>query len=196
MRARTTVWSLIGTTLLATACSTLQPIDESSFAGPDEAPETLAFRDDDPLLTVAMVRPATWDPAQLSMTDQGAVILADLLFDGLTQIGAGGDLEPGLATSWTVSDDGLVWTFALDLDRTTVADVVAGLERLRLVASDSPAAELLAEVDRIEPVDQASVRFVLRTPRAGLDWISERRAVLDRALRWFDDGAVLAGGPE
>ena len=171
MRARTTVWSLIGTTLLATACSTLQPIDESSFAGPDEAPETLAFRDDDPLLTVAMVRPATWDPAQLSMTDQGAVILADLLFDGLTQIGAGGDLEPGLATSWTVSDDGLVWTFALDLDRTTVADVVAGLERLRLASSDSPAAQLLFEVDRIEPVDQASVRFVLRTPRAGLDWI-------------------------
>ena len=133
-------------------------------------PEALALRDDT-ILTLAMVRPPTWDPVELSMTDQGAVVLADLLFDGLTQIGAEGGLEPGLASSWTVSDDGLVWTFDLDLDRTNVADVVAGLERLRFAASDSPAAQLLAEVDRIEPVNESSVRFVLHTPRAGLDWI-------------------------
>ncbi len=171
MKTREIVWSLIGAAIVATSCSTLEPIDAASTDWRDEFPESLALRDDDTLLTLAMVRPPTWDPVELSMADQGAVIIADLLYDGLTEVDSQGELQPGLASSWTVSDDGLVWTFDLDLARTSVAEVIAAVERLRLAGSDSPAALLLGDVDRIEPVDEDSVRFVLRTPQAGLDWI-------------------------
>jgi ABC-type transport system substrate-binding protein len=36
-----------------------------------------------------------------------------LLYDTLVQETKLGTLEPGLAESWTVSDDGLVWTFKI-----------------------------------------------------------------------------------
>ena len=43
-----------------------------------------------------------------------AIKVADWAFDGLVRIkGETADVEPALATSWTMSDDGLTWTFKL-----------------------------------------------------------------------------------
>ena len=39
-----------------------------------------------------------------------------LLYQGLVAFGERGDIEPALATAWTVSRDGLVWTFRLRQD--------------------------------------------------------------------------------
>jgi len=39
-----------------------------------------------------------------------------LVFQGLVEFGDRGEIEPGLATQWTVSRDGLTWTFRLRSD--------------------------------------------------------------------------------
>jgi oligopeptide transport system substrate-binding protein len=55
--------------------------------------------------------PATIDP-QLAQTTYEAAILREL-FEGLVADGADGAPVPGVAKSWEVSPDGLVWTFHL-----------------------------------------------------------------------------------
>lgn len=56
--------------------------------------------------------PAVLDPA--TALDGPVSLIARQVFDTLVQYREGsGDVEPGLATSWTVSRDGLQWTFRL-----------------------------------------------------------------------------------
>jgi peptide/nickel transport system substrate-binding protein len=48
------------------------------------------------------------------VVDAESIEVGEILFDGLTRWQPGTtNVEPGLATSWEVSDDGLRWTFAL-----------------------------------------------------------------------------------
>ncbi len=160
---------------LLVSCSTLETADERALRIQTADPGGLAF--DQPIPTVAaelrlaLVRPETWDPTQLSLADQDAVIVADLLFDGLTEATADGRLMPGLATSWSPTEDQYAWTFALDTTRTTATYVKLSFERLVADAPDSPAAALLASVVRIEVLDPATIRFVLSAPNAGFAWL-------------------------
>ncbi len=55
--------------------------------------------------------PGTLDPASGDSINQ--VRLDADLYEGLTAIGPGGHVVPGQAESWTVSPDGLVWSFTL-----------------------------------------------------------------------------------
>jgi len=66
-------------------------------------------------LRVGVTRlPDTLDPAVL--TPGPAWLVSRQLFQGLVDVGERGDLEPGLASQWTVSRDGLTWTFRLRPD--------------------------------------------------------------------------------
>lgn len=76
----------------------------------------------------------TLDPQKAASTSDFAVI-GDL-FAGLTRYGADGNIEPGLAESWTSSPDGLRWQFRLreglvfsDGEPLTSEDVVASFQR-------------------------------------------------------------------
>ena len=57
------------------------------------------------------------EPPNLDPTTGAAAAIAEVvyanLFEGLTRIDGQGQVQPGLATSWTVSDDGLTYTFTL-----------------------------------------------------------------------------------
>ncbi len=53
--------------------------------------------------------PPTLDPSLATDTTSNFVI--ENLFLGLTGFDEEGNVEPELATDWTVSDDGLVYTF-------------------------------------------------------------------------------------
>jgi len=71
------------------------------------------------------------------------------LFEGLVRYRADGTPEPGLAESWIVSDDGLLWTFTLreglrfsDDAPLTAADVVASFRRLMTPSTVAPNANL------------------------------------------------------
>ncbi|HRX03885.1 MAG TPA: hypothetical protein P5148_12120, partial [Anaerolineae bacterium] len=53
--------------------------------------------------------PKTVDPALTS--ESVGVEISENIFLGLTNLNADGSVEPELATDWSVSDDGLTWTF-------------------------------------------------------------------------------------
>ncbi len=161
--------------LLAASCSRLETAEQRAERTGLDTPASLALDapvgDVTPTLRLALVRPATWDPIAISMSDQDAVIVADLLFDGLTEATPDGRLVPALATGWSSTEDHYAWTFALDEERVTAERVRASFERLRNEGPSSPAATLLSTVARVDVVDPGTVRFVLNSPNAGFDWI-------------------------
>lgn len=68
-------------------------------------------------LRIAMPAPTTLDPVQLSRFDPSTRDLVENLFVGLTRFNPlTGQAEPLLAKSWTISPDGLAWTFELRSD--------------------------------------------------------------------------------
>lgn len=67
------------------------------------------------VLRVGLPRlPATLDPA--SATTGSERVVFSQVFEGLVRLGEHGDLEPAVATRWSVSRDGLTWTFRLRPD--------------------------------------------------------------------------------
>jgi len=95
--------------------------------------------------------PDSLDP-QRSRTDSGQHILRDL-FEGLTAVGDDGAPVPAAAESWTVSADGLEYTFRLreglrwsNGDPLVAEDFVAGMRRLVDPATASQYAQMLEPV--------------------------------------------------
>jgi peptide/nickel transport system substrate-binding protein len=100
--------------------------------------------------------------------------LVGLVFSGLVRLGPGTSLEPDLATSWEMSDDGLTWTFRIRDDArwhdgvpVTAADVAYTVRVLRSPDLAGPAAASWAEVTATA-MDEKVVRFSLDRPLAGL----------------------------
>jgi peptide/nickel transport system substrate-binding protein len=95
-------------------------------------------------LRVGVARlPDTLDPAVASAGP--AALVFRQIYQGLVEIGERGDIEPGLASQWSVSRDGLTWTFRLRSDvqfhngtALTPDVVVASLGRL--LSAEEPAA--------------------------------------------------------
>jgi peptide/nickel transport system substrate-binding protein len=90
------------------------------------------------------------------------------IYEGLTAIDADLHVVPALAESWTVSPDGLAYTFRLRANATfhdgrklAAADVIASVARVRDPKTGSPFASRFAAVDRVEPDGDNAVRFVL-----------------------------------
>ncbi len=79
------------------------------------------------------------DPAVLDpqiVTDEESVMLVTNLFEGLVRTDASGEIIPGMAESWDISDDGLTYTFHLisgsmwsNGDEVTAYDFEFGLTR-------------------------------------------------------------------
>ena len=105
--------------------------------------------------------------------DVGSVLVNKVIFPGLVRPDEELRPSPDLATSWTVSDDGKVYTFALrrgvkwhDGAPFTSRDVQYTFEQIR----DPKAGGFLwsdyTAIDRVEVPDSFTVRFVLKTPFA------------------------------
>lgn len=107
-------------------------------------------------------------------TKSGDKPIFALIFSGLVRFKPGSmspaSLEPDLATSWTTSDDGKVWTFSLrkgvkfhhGYGELTADDVVYSLQR----AGDpkrSGVSSDYSSFDKIEAVDKHTVRITLKT---------------------------------
>lgn len=82
-------------------------------------------------------------------------------------------LEPNLAQSWSVSPDGLTYTFRLRRDATfhdgsqvDATDVKYTIERILDPATKSPQASFLEPVREVTVVDPFTVRIVLKRPYA------------------------------
>jgi oligopeptide transport system substrate-binding protein len=95
--------------------------------------------------------PATLDP-QRAQDENSRDVIRDL-YEGLVAETSTGDIVPGAASSWTVSEDGLEWTFTLrpdgrwsNGDALSAADFVAGFRRAVDPATASTEAGLLMPV--------------------------------------------------
>lgn len=121
----------------------------------------------------------TLEPPHLDPTAGAAAAIDEIVYanvmQGLTRIDGTGAVQPQLATRWSVSDDGLVYTFALkqgvkfhDGSDFDASDVVFSFDRAR--ASDSVNAQkpLFAAIDKVEAVDPATVKITLSRPEGGL----------------------------
>ncbi len=90
---------------------------------------------------------------------------------GLVRFDAAGQIEPGLAQSWIVSDDGLRYTFRLRRtswnggDRVTAAQVVERLRAASSRTSRNPLTPLLGAIDEMVAMTDDVLEISLVTPR-------------------------------
>lgn len=115
------------------------------------------------------------EPPNLDPTGGAAQAIDSVLysnvFEGLTRFMADGSVVPGLAESWTISDDGLVYTFSLHAgvtfhDGTTMdaEDVKFSLDRARAEDSTNAQKGLFAGITDVTVVDPLTVQVTLDAP--------------------------------
>lgn len=115
------------------------------------------------------------EPPHLDPTAGAAAAIREVgyanIFEGLTRIDQNGTVQPGLATSWTVSDDGLVYTFELAPGATfhngvplTAEHVVFSFERAMAEDSVNAQKQLFEPIASVEAVDDATVVVTLQRP--------------------------------
>jgi len=118
--------------------------------------------------------PAGLDP-HLITAFNSVVIVQDTVYEGLTRIDSDLAVVPGLAESWSVSDDGLQYTFSLrdgvtfhDGSAMQADDVAASISRVQDESTGSPLASRVSPISRIEVVDPLTLVLTLDSPFAAI----------------------------
>ena len=118
-------------------------------------------------------RPRLVDASTATPTAADAVLMANAA-QGLVRFDAAGQIEPGLAERWNVSDDGLSYIFRLANTEwqgggKITAEQVARLLRRQLTASSKNALkDSLGVVDEIVAMTDRVLEIRLRAPRSNL----------------------------
>lgn len=115
--------------------------------------------------------PALVNPNRDPISPASALLL-EVTAQGLVRFDAAGEIEPALAQSWIVSDDGRRYTFRLR--RTTWANgapvtarqVVERLQATLARASRNPLKPVLGSIEEIEAMTEQVLEIRLRSPRA------------------------------
>ncbi len=120
------------------------------------------------VLRVGVNAPVVLDPAQHSADSE--IALNRAIYDYLVEVLPDSSIGPNLASDWTISDDGLTYTFNLvqgvtfhDGKAFSSADVVWTFNRLK--SQQSPALSLLGDFEISAP-DANTVVFTLTAPNA------------------------------
>ena len=122
-------------------------------------------------ISIGMVlEPPNLDPTAGAAAAIDEVVYANV-FEGLTRFGPDGSVNPGLAESWTVSEDGTTYTFTLragvtfhDGTAMTAEDVVFSLDRARAEGSTNAQPGLFANIVSVEAADDLTVVVTLDGP--------------------------------
>lgn len=120
------------------------------------------------------VEPAGLDPTVAAPVAIGQVTWQNL-FEGLVRIDRDGKVQPQLARSWTISQDGRTYTFALqtgvafhDGEVFDSAAAKFALDRARGEASTNPQKQFYSVIDTIETPDAATLVLKLKQPAGNL----------------------------
>ena len=113
--------------------------------------------------------PGTLDPA-LAQDEYAFNVLADL-YEGLVAYGPNGEIRPGVAERWDISNDGLSYTFTLRADARwsdgqplTANDFVTSLSRAKAPETAAPLGFLLDTVKGVRAPDDRSLVIDLNAP--------------------------------
>ena len=102
--------------------------------------------------------------------DNGSIFVIMQIFDQLVEVGDAPDPQPGLAESWTRSEDGLTWTFTLrdasfsNGDPVTAEDVKFSLDRWKDPEVNYAYAGLASSVESVTVIDEKTVEVKLSQP--------------------------------
>jgi peptide/nickel transport system substrate-binding protein len=130
------------------------------------------------LIVGQVAEPQALDPHAVTAVNDFRILMN--VYDGLVRYASGTlEVEPALATDWTISDDGTVYTFSLregvnfhDGSPFDAAAVVFNFERM--LNEDHPYHDtgpfplsfFFSAVESVEAVDDLTVRFTLNAPYA------------------------------
>ena len=122
-------------------------------------------------ITLAMVlEPPNLDPTGGAAAAIDEIVYANL-FEGLTRIAPDGSVQPGLAASWDVADDGKSYTFHLHPGVTfhdgaafDAQDVVFSLDRARAPDSTNAQKNLFEGIETVTAIDPQTVQVMLKSP--------------------------------
>jgi peptide/nickel transport system substrate-binding protein len=122
----------------------------------------------------------------INAPSNGSIFVIQQIFDQLVEIGAGTEVEPGLATKWESSKDGLTWTFHLrdakfsNGEPVTGEDVKFSIERFADPEMNVSYATLGESIKDVEVVDPHTVKVNLsHVDGAFLDDISMFAAAIE-----------------
>lgn len=118
-------------------------------------------------IRIAMRNPENLDPVQLSRFDLDSRDLVENLFVGLTRFNSRtGQIDPWLAESWQVSDNGLTWTFQLRNDIQWVALKEGKPEAIRPVTAADVVFAIQRACDPNRPSPVAANIYLIKGCRA------------------------------
>ena len=115
------------------------------------------------------------EPPHLDPTSAAAGAIDQVLYanvyEGLTRFGSDGSINPQLASSWQISDDGKTYTFTLNKgvmfhngDAMTAEDVKFSLDRARSEESTNAQKALFAGITNVMAKDDHTVVITLDAP--------------------------------
>jgi len=117
--------------------------------------------------------------------------IIDKIYNRLVRPDLDGKPSPVLATSWDSNDDATVWTFKLregvkfhDGSAFDSADAVHSLERILDPDSDSPVRSAVKMIDKVEAVDETTLRISLNTSFADMPL-----QLMDYRIRMIPEGS-------
>ncbi|MEQ8654482.1 MAG: ABC transporter substrate-binding protein [Kiloniellales bacterium] len=148
-----------------------------------------------------------WDPAVAFSTE--VIMLANVyeLLLYYNPPGSEQQFRPGLATAWTVSEDGLTWTFTLregvsfhDGEPFNAAAAKASLDRTRSLGKG--ASFIWASVEEISAPDDTTLVIKTKTPQP-IDLIASAQyaaymvspKAAEKGTAWFNEGNAAGTGP-
>jgi len=149
---------------------------------------------------VGMLEPIALDPATIE--GDAEIAIANAVYDYLVDIGSDNQVQPRLAASWEISDDGLSYTFTLaegvhfhDGSPLVPGDVVWTFDRLRNPNLGFSTTALYANIETVTTTGPAEVTFQLKqtNPFFLFDLSDNRALVLKRGTTDF--GAFNGTGP-
>jgi peptide/nickel transport system substrate-binding protein len=123
----------------------------------------------------------TLEPPHLDPTAGAAAAIDEVVyanvFEGLTRIDESGTVQPGLAESWKISEDGLVYTFTLregvtfhDGASFEASDVVFSFKRAMAEDSTNAQKPLFKAIERVEARSDTTLVVELSQPQGLFLW--------------------------